>query len=218
MSRRTLRDLVRACDGIAMTELALTLPVFLLLLLAGAELANYMTVRMRVSQLALHLADNGARIGTGTQLQDKRITELDINDMLIGANLQASSLDLATQGRVIVSSLEHDPANAGRFRIRWQRCFGSEHHTRLYGTQGQTNLTGMGPPGQRITVMPDTATIFVELNYRYRPLIPNGSMSLGRFNALQAFGEFTEIAAMTVRDRRDLTQVYPSTGVTASTC
>ena len=211
--RRRFRDLANACEGIAMIEFALVLPVFTLVLLSGAELANYMTVRMRVSQLALHLADNGARIGTGTTLAVKQISEAQINDMLTGANLQAGTLDLATQGRVVVSSLENDPANAGRYRIRWQRCFGSEPHTRIYGVQGNNNMLGMGPAANRVTAMVDSATIFVELNYRYRPLIPGSGLN---------FGDFTEIAAMAVRDPRDLTGgvngIYNNPAVTPSTC
>lgn len=209
--RRTFRELLAAREGIAMTEFALVTPVFLILLMGGVELANYVTVKMRVSQLALQVADNAARIGTGTQLQAKQITEAQINDLLTGANLQADGLELAKRGRVIVSSLEEDPANAGRFRINWQRCYGAAKYTALYGKQGDNNLTGMGPSTARITAMPDTATMFVELNYKYEPLIANGFTTVD-------LPEFTEIAAMTVRDRRDLSKVHPVTGVKPSTC
>lgn len=210
-ARRSWRDLLAASDGIAMTELALTLPMFLILLMGGTELANYMTVRMRVSQLALQVADNAARIGTGSQLQAKQIDEAQINDLLTGANLQADGLELDKRGRVIVSSLEEDPANAGKFRIHWQRCYGAAKHVPLFGKQGDKNLTGMGPTTARITAMPNTATMFVELNYRYEPLIAN-------LYSVVEFTEFTETAAMTVRDRRDLSQVYQVANVKPSTC
>lgn len=208
-SKRRLRNLLCNAEGIAVTELALALPVFLVMLVGGAEIANYMTVRMRVSQLALHVADNGARIGSGSQLQAQQISEAQINDMLVGTNMQGRGLDFEARGRIVVSSLEHDPANAGRFRIAWQRCFGDEAHTPLYGVQGNNNLTGMGPAGNRVTAMPDGATIFVELNYRYKPLVTTDRVS---------FGEFTDIATMAVRDRRDLSRIYNAENVTPSNC
>jgi len=208
-SRRPVRDLLWNARGLAVTEFALALPVFLIMLVGGVEIANYMTVRMRVSQLALHVADNGARIGSGSQLQAQQISEAQINDMLVGTNMQARGLDFLNRAKIVVSSLEHDPANPGRFRIAWQRCFGDEAHTPLYGRQFDNNLPGMGPAGNRITAMPDGATIFVEINYRYKPLLTSQQVT---------FGEFTDIAAMSVRDRRDLSQIYNVERVTPSAC
>lgn len=211
-ARRRWRDLLRAEDGLAITELALTMPVMLLMVLGSTEIANYMTVRMRVSQLALHIADHAARIGEGSQLQAKKISEAQILDLLEGANLQGSGLDLEEQGRVVVSSLEPvaDPNPTDRYKIAWQRCYGKEQHTQLYGRQGDTNLAGMGPASNQVIAMDGGATMFVELNYRYKPLIP--------IKDNVEFGEFTEIATMAVRDRRDTTQVYNEERVTPANC
>lgn len=207
--KRRLRALLIGTSGIAVTELALALPVFLIMLVGGVEMANYMTVRMRVSQLALHTADNGARIGSGTQLQAQQISEAQINDMFQGVNMQGRGLELMERGRIVMSSLEPDPAVAGRYKIVWQRCFGNESHTPLYGRQGDANLLGMGPPANRVIAMPDGATIFVELNYRYKPILTTKMVNLG---------EFTDIATMAVRDRRDLTKIYNAENVAPSTC
>lgn len=210
-SRPRWRDLLLAREGIAMSEFALVTPVFLILLMGGAELANYMTVRMRISQLTSQVADNAARIGSGTQLQAKQIDEAQINDLLTGANLQAEGLDLAKKGRVIVSSLENDPANAGKYHIQWQRCYGDPTYKPVWGKQGDANLAGMGPEN-RIKVMPDNATMVVELNYKYEPLIAN------KFSTA-TFGDFTELFAMPVRDRRALSKPPNAVaGVKPSTC
>lgn len=209
--RRAWRDLIPARDGIAMTEFALALPVFVLMLMGGAELTNYMTVRMRVSQLALHLADNGSRLGDKSALSSKQISEAQINDMLAGANLQAGALDLRNNARVIVSSLEPvaNPNPTKKFKIAWQRCYGTKAYTPIYGKQGDTNLDGMGPAGRQVTAMDDGSTIFVELNYQYIPLVRTKAVT---------FGDFTEIAAMTVRDPRDLTMIYNNPFVAKSAC
>ena len=84
-----LRELASDRSGLALVEFALALPLLLTLTLTGAELTNYITVRMRVSQLALHLADNAARVGVGGPREAKKVYESDIYDLLDGAEVQA---------------------------------------------------------------------------------------------------------------------------------
>jgi hypothetical protein len=211
---RTLCRLRGDRQGLALLEFALSLPLLLMLSLAGAELTSYIVTRMRVSQIALHLADNAARIGSGSQLQAKTINEADINDLLTGAGLQSGELDLFTNGRVIISSLEPDPANAGKNRIRWQRCRGAKtSQTSSYGAAGATNLNGMGKTGRLALAPADSVVMYVEVYYEYQPLLRA---------ALAPTMNFREEASMMVRDRRDTVGgtngVYQVTGVTASTC
>jgi len=200
----------RDTSGVALLEFALTLPILLLLSLTGAELTNYITTKMRVSQISLHLADNAARIGSGSQLALKTISESDINDLFIGANMQSGELALQTNGRIILSSVEEDSAHTGKYKIGWQRCYGSKtSHGSTYGVAGANNLTGVGPTGRQVTAPSGGAAMFVEVYYEYQPLVKT---------SLAPANNFIEIASMMVRDRRDLTQVYAVSGVTASTC
>lgn len=225
---RLLRRLGGDESGLAMLEFAFTLPIFATLCLTGAELTNYIITKMRVSQIALHLADNAARIGVGTQLQSKTISEADINDLLTGADMQSGELGLFTNGRVIISSIEPDPNNAGKSMIRWQRCKGNKTaFTSNYYTAGKDNQVGFGPAGRQVAAATDGVTMFVEVRFQYTPLIKT---------SLSPTTEFDEIASMMVRDRRDTTDdsklangtnnpnpqhpfgVYKVAGVTASTC
>jgi hypothetical protein len=214
IDRRPRRSLRTDTSGLALLEFAFSLPVLLLLSLTGAELTNYIITRMRISQLSLHLADNAARIGSGSQLQAKTINEADINDLLTGAGLQAGELDLFTRGRVILSSLEPDPNNAGKYRIRWQRCRGTKTaQVSTYGGAGTVNINGMGKTGRLATAPDNGATMYVEVYYEYRPIFQA---------AIAPNANFREEASMMVRDRRDTTGgtngVYPVNGVTASSC
>ncbi len=209
--RRVTRALARDRSGLALLEFAFTLPILLTLTLVGAEYTNYITTRMRVSQIALQIADNAARIGEGSPLQAKRISELDINDLLIGAGLQAGEMDIYGRGRVILSSLEPvaTPNTTSRYRIAWQRCRGSRPHASSYGDQGDTNLVNMGPEGQEVTAPDDGATMFVEIYYEYRPLVNP---------RLVPTNTMVETATMMVRDRRDRTQIYNSEAAPVSRC
>jgi len=85
-------------SGLALLEFAFMLPLILVMSLTGAEMTNYITTKMRISQLALHIADDAARMGSGTRLAAKTITEADINDIFIGAHLQSGELDLRGRG------------------------------------------------------------------------------------------------------------------------
>ncbi len=215
--RAMLRRLRRDLSGVALIEFSLVLPILIVLCLTGAEMTHYITTKMRVSQLALQLADDAARIGAGTRLSAKKITEADINDLFVGADLQSGELDLRENGRVVLSSLEPvaNPNTTSRYRIRWQRCYGLKTtYTPTYGTAGATNLTGMGPAGRQVTAQDDNATMFVEVYYVYKPLVHVGTRA--------PTTSFMEIANMAVRERRDTVGgtngVYPVTGVTASSC
>lgn len=211
-----LADLINAQTGLAAVEFALSAPLVIGIFMSGAELTNYAVTKMRVSQIALHIADNASRIGTNSLLTAPQISEAQINDLLTGANMQAGKLQLQQRGKVIISSLEPmaNPNTSNTFRIRWQRCYGLRTGGSSYGAQGATGLTGMGPTQQRVTA-PDTGgVIFVEVAYEYRPLL---SASLIPSTTIR------DIAAMTVRDDRYFAGnggigIYNKEGVTPSSC
>ena len=216
MMIKTFQRLRHDQRGLAMLEFAFTLPVLVLLAMTGAELTNYVTVRMRMSQIALQVADNAARMGTSVANGAKQISESDINDLFVGSQMESGALDISTNGRVIISDLEPTATGATTYKIRWQRCYGTQTgHASSYGTvaAGPTPGPGMGPTGNQVTAMDGSATMFVEVFYKYQPLIKA---------AWAPSTTMTEVASMAVRDNRDLSGgnngVYPVTGVTAATC
>jgi TadE-like protein len=78
---RQLRD---DNSGLALVEFAISLPFFMGLTVGGIEVANYASVVMQLNQIAIHTADNAARIGVQSALPEKRINELQINDLFEG--------------------------------------------------------------------------------------------------------------------------------------
>ena len=212
-------------SGLALLEFAFILPVFLAMALTGAELTNYITAKLRISQLALHIADDAARMGSGSQLASKKITEADINDIFTGAQMQSGELDLQTNGRVILTDLEPtvNPNTASTYKIGWRRCYGAKAtYARKYPADNTTTgLIGIGPVGRQVGAQDDNATMFVEVYYEYVPLVGRGTLA--------PTTTFVEFASMAVRDRRDLSDdsattnlhpngVYKVPGVTAATC
>ena len=189
----------------AAIEFAIALPFLLGAGLMGLEVANRAIVQMQVSQLAVLVADNGSRIGDTSTLEERKIYESDINDLLRGAAIQGGKrIQLFKHGRVIISSLEVVPGSNDQQYIHWQRCLGSKNHPSSYGNEGDglyDDIAGMGPPGQEVWAFPDEAVIFVEIAYDYQSLVG------------ETFGFSDEVhatASFTVRDDRDLTQIYQS--------
>ncbi len=202
-SAACLRRLASARSGVAAIEFALALPLLLAAGLGGLELANRAVVQMQVSQLAAQIADNASRIGDTSVLQDRKIYESDINDLLHGAQIQGGGrVDLFEHGRVIISSLEVVPDTEDKQYIHWQRCLGKKHHISSYGVQGDGlsgAFPGMGPPGEEVWAFPDDAVMFVEIAYDYQSLLGE---PFGLNDVVWASASFT------VRDDRDLAQIY----------
>ena len=204
---KTLLTGIAACaSGVAATEFALSLPFLLGAGLMGIEVANRAIVQTKISQLAAQIADNASRIGDTSTLDDRKIYESDIGDLLRGADTQGGAgIGLFEHGRVIISSLEVVPGTDDQQYIHWQRCAGKKQHVSSYGLEGDgaTNgIPGMGPAGQEVWAFKDEAVIFVEISYDYQSLVGT-SFGMG--------GELTSTASFTVRDDRDLTQIYQRT-------
>lgn len=199
--------------GMAVVEFAVVLPFVVLVTMGAAELTNYTTTKMRISQLALMVADNASRIGTGTVLSNKTISEKQINDLLTGAGLQGGKLDLFTHGRVIIRSIQPG-TTSGKYVVKWNRCRGLKTYTATTYPMASTTERNTGSTNVfKVTPPSNGAVMFVEITYNYQPLIGSRFINIS---------EIKEVAAMTVRDNRDYTGgtdgIYNTEGVTASSC
>ena len=222
--KRKLRSVGDNESGLAMVELAVSLPFFLGLGIGGLELANYTSVVMQLNKITIHTADNAARIGTSTPDGVRTISEAQIKDVFAGAMRAGRSIGLEGQHsyanpstgnatnrgntRIILSSVEQvnpaDPSDR-QYRIRWQRCAGSADFYRSnYGTTtSPPSPSGIGPTGRQVLPPAGGAIMFVETHYYYKPMIVNGFSSL-------TDQTISQVASMVVRETRDL--VGPSGG------
>jgi Flp pilus assembly protein TadG len=169
--RRPRRSLLRDESGLQLIEFALALPVVLALGFTGVETANYALTHLKVSQISQTVSDNAARVTT-------RIDESDIHEVFTGAVQISPAMNFRQNGRIVLSSLQDNGQTGTRKgqMINWQRCTGSLAVLPAYGTQNKgrndATLQGMGPTGRQIQSLPNTAVMFVEVSYRYQPLIP----------------------------------------------
>lgn len=203
--------MIRCQSGLALTEFAITLPFLLILATSGLELTNYALTVKQVGELSVMIADNASRLGAQSMLSDKQVTEADVNDVFIGADLQAANLHLADNARIILSGLQQNE-DGGQW-ITWQRCYGGVDYDSAYGPEETgkegTAFPGMGPKGAEITAAANTAVMVVEIRYQYQRLLPLIALPLK---------DITEMSAFNVRDSRNLTGLFPAQGSEPSNC
>ena len=197
-------------DAVTIIEFALVLPLIMTLGLYGIEIAYMASTNMEVSQLALTLADNAARMEqTDNSGIIPSVTEADINSVIKGVTKQGSGVNFTANGRAIISSLE---VNAGGSQyIHWQRCQGSYGASSAYGVQGTVlaNQTGLGSGSNKIKANVGSAVMFAEVFYQYKGIF--GSMFVRPT-------QFKQEAAFIIRDARNLTAVASSANTTPSVC
>ncbi len=213
--RRLSGVLADCTSGVTLVEFAVTMPVVLSMCFYGIELAYLNTVDMKLSEIALSLADNASRLGqTDNSAVTPTVTRSDIAEVMMGAREQGDAIDLATKGRVILSSLERDAAT-GKQYIHWQRCYGSLAKQSVYGNDSTRNglngavITGMGSGTTKVTATSTSgAVMFVEVYYSYKGLLGDLFVS---DRVIRKEGAFL------VRDERNLTPGITGTGA-AYTC
>ena len=200
-SLRWLRALLRDTTGVSVTEFAIVLPVFMTLGMYGAEIAWMNAAAMEVSQIAVALADNASRLGqTDNSGVTPTIAGNDVNSVLSGAIQEGQNINLDSDGRVILSSLETHPVT-GKQYVHWQQCRGNLKKDSAHGKPDLTGsalsqlANGLTVGNTRITAPSGSAVMVAEVWYTYK----------GLFGTL--FVEpliIHEQAAIIVRDNRNL--------------
>jgi Flp pilus assembly protein TadG len=173
--RKLLLDLRRDTRGLALIEFAFAAPIFLGLVMTGLELSNLALAHMRVSQMAMTVADNAGRVTSG-------IDEANVYEVFAGAAVIADGLEFEPNGRMVLSSLEDNGENGSKAGqvIAWQRCWGNDTTILpAYGVEGDGEdddslEDGLGAGTAKITAMDGTAVMFVEVTYKYQPLVSTG--------------------------------------------
>jgi Flp pilus assembly protein TadG len=203
----TIRRLCADQRGAIIVEFAYCLPIFMVLGFTGIEVGNLAVANMRVSQIAMTVADNLSRAKSSVPSALPQFREVDVKDAFLGARIQGGeTIPILTNGRIVVSSLQQNAS--GKQTIAWQRCKGKKVASSSYGAEGATQPTagfdGMGTGATRVQAEPNSAIIFAEVTYTYKPLF-----------ATSILGAITlrEEAAFYVRDDRNLTGGPDSNGV-----
>ncbi|HEX4693505.1 hypothetical protein [Sphingomonas sp.] len=224
--RQTPGRLAQDTSGLALLEFAFAMPIVLMIGMYGIETANQALINLKISQIALNLADNASRVGLLNNSNIEQLREVDMNDVLQAARNQGAGIGLTTNGRITVSSLEKD--SSGTQRIHWQRCIGQKSGTGYdstytttvtagtdatsgnAGTPAPTGMADSENPGSSVSAPTNGGVMFVEINYLYKPVVGNWLFGTMRIHY---------VASFIVRDNRDFAQIYnPSPTAARATC
>lgn len=190
-------------SGVALTEFALTLPLFLILIMGGLEVTNLALVHLRLNHMAEATADNASRVSS-------QMDENDIAEIFAGLQKEGSSIDFADKGDVVLSSVEDNKQTGNKKgqTIRWQRCYGKKKTPPAYGKEGKGKSdnalkNGIGPPGHQVAAQAGTAVMFAEVTYNYQPMIFAGIFGSRTLRYESAFNvrERTELGITNVRGK-----------------
>jgi Flp pilus assembly protein TadG len=112
-----MRRLFRDAGAAATIEFALLVPILMYLGGAGIEYSYYGLAQLKISQIALELADNASRVGLSSTLSSVQLRETDVNDILTGARMQGTGINLTPNGRSSspVWKMSSNPMTPARF-------------------------------------------------------------------------------------------------------
>ncbi len=187
-------------SGVALIEFAYSLPIMIPLTILGIESANLAIVNMRISQAAMMVADNAARVRD-------RIDEADVNNIMLGAKLAGAGIDLLNKGRIVVATVEDNAATAVLTdqKVVWQRCKGVYAPSSTTTTELAILTGGVGNTGNKISPTANNPIIFVEIYYQVQLLVPGMSSPVFGANPVLRYS-----SAFIIRDRND--QVMQNAG------
>ncbi|HEY4548492.1 MAG TPA: TadE/TadG family type IV pilus assembly protein [Pedomonas sp.] len=160
---RLIRRLRGDERGLSFVELAFTMPVLILLLTGGLELANYTMARMKVTRVATMLADLTAQSPVG-------VLESQITDLFLAANMVTSPMDILGDGRIYITAVRGGGTKVGN-SILWQRCDGDK--VTIPSKIGSSDNKNVVLP-LNIALEENAITVVAQASMMYEPLLFDG--------------------------------------------
>ena len=152
----SLHGFARDRRGSVLMELAIGLPILVMILLGCFEAARFVLLDQKLARVAASTSDLVA--------QAEGISEAQITDLFSAADASAMPFDLAGTGRVIISSVTK-PTTADP-TVAWQRISsGTVAATSAIGTAGQTATLPAG-----LSLRQGENIIVAEVFYNYTPV------------------------------------------------
>lgn len=154
---RRLSQFIRSGEGVSLVEFALVLPMLVLVLLGGFEIARFMLLNQNLSRLATNTSDLVSRTDS--------ISADEIDQVFEAARHILSPFALGTQGTIFVSSVSVEGVTTPM--VNWQHSSAAM----------PTVSSAVGVPGEPATLpqglelREDQDIIVAEVFYDYEPFL-----------------------------------------------
>jgi Flp pilus assembly protein TadG len=140
----------------AALEMALVMPLLILLSIGSFELIRYVLIQQKVSKTVTSMSDLVAR--------SPSLSENDMTVMFTAVSHLMEPYAFGSNGRVIISSVSNNGTNV---RVRWQRAGGGTlTAVSKIGTAGNTATLPAG-----FTLATNEDTIVSEVFYNFQPVV-----------------------------------------------
>jgi hypothetical protein len=143
-------------SGLAVTEFAIAMGFFMMLLLGGFELSRMVLVNQKVEKVAYITADVTA--------QATVLTANQMDEYLMAAAQVMEPFNFEDTGVVIVTSVERDPGDIQR--VRWQYVGGGD----LVAVSRIGNVGSLAELPENLLINERDNVIVAEVFYRYSPM------------------------------------------------
>lgn len=151
-----MKQLLQNQRGSVLLELALALPVMLLVIFGGVELTRFLLNAQKINRVAMSTADLVS--------QSREVSERDINNMFVASQAVMGNTSITDRGNIIITSVTRtgdDPP-----QVRWQRENGAHSGTSSVGSEG-----GAANLPADVVLDPGDGVIVVEVFFKHIPLL-----------------------------------------------
>ncbi|WP_276327921.1 TadE/TadG family type IV pilus assembly protein [Kiloniella majae] len=167
-SKRFIRKFSSCDQGVALVELALIMPILLIILAGAIEMSRYIWIHHKILRLTAEISD------LVTQSRSMSATEMDV--LFNAADYIIHPFDMDANGIIIVSSVSgtgEDPPV-----VNWKQC--GAGNLAVTGTVGLTGAVATVPNG--LDVDPLDNIIIAEVYYDYKPLLFDSIVDSGQIS------------------------------------
>ncbi len=139
--------------GAIALELAMAIPVIVLLVSSGIEITRFLLLNQKIERASATMADLVS--------QSENLSESALDNLFAAAGYVVAPYDIASDGRIVVSSLG---GGEGPATVLWQRAFGAASGVSAIGTEGGPASLPAG-----FILRASEAAIVAEVFFDYRP-------------------------------------------------
>lgn len=131
----------------------MAIPVIVLLVFSGIEITRFLLLNQKIERASATMADLVS--------QSENLSESALDNLFAAAGYVVAPYDIASDGRIVVSSLG---GGEGGATVLWQRAFGAASGVSAIGTEGGPASLPAG-----FILRAGEAAIVAEVLFDYRP-------------------------------------------------
>ena len=154
MTAGLIRRLRRDCRGTLSVEVAIAIPILLMLVLTGIEVTRYVLLNQKIERTAVTMSDLVSQADV--------LTEASLEDLFLATGFVMAPFELGSRGQIVVSTIVTE--GAATPTIAWQRSYGGAAGGSAFGVEGGSATLPVG-----FVVRAGESVVVTEAFYDFEP-------------------------------------------------